>query len=96
MGRRDILFLAAVLIGAGSLAAGLRRQEASARAAITVDSRADDQLAAVVGKVDRAMARSWDEKRLIPAAKAPDLALMRRLSLALDRDHPFAGANPAI
>ncbi len=82
---RDVVFLVVVLGGAGSLAAGLLRpvgrvgaSPSSPRAAIT---RSD--LCPLVARVDEAFRKRWTEQKLSAAAPAPELAVMRRLSLSL-------------
>jgi hypothetical protein len=83
MGLRDALFLGVVLGGAGALGAVFLgpRRVASARAESPAPSRTD--LPPVVAAVDAAFARRWAERGLEPYPSAPDLAVLRRLSLAL-------------
>src|SRR5262249_10848150 len=51
-------------------------------------SREDDGIGPVVGAINQAFARQWMEQQVTPAPRAPDLALARRLSLALTGSIP--------
>jgi hypothetical protein len=83
VGFRDVLFLAVVLGGTGIMGAGLLRTTAappaqpSTKLAVKSDSRK------AVDDVDAVFRDRWAEQKLIPAPPAPDLAVMRRLSLVL-------------
>lgn len=86
MGRRDVLFLGAILGGLGLLSTGLLRSAASTRpaeraAAVAVSG--NDDLRSIVRSVDSAFRGQWQERGLRPAPAATELTLMRRLSLAL-------------
>ncbi|HWE39699.1 MAG TPA: DUF1549 domain-containing protein [Isosphaeraceae bacterium] len=84
MGRRDLLFIAVVLGGAAALGAGIGRAPDRARPvrADAADGPRDD-LGPVVAEVDAVFRRRWDEKGLKPTPRTADLAVLRRLSLAL-------------
>ena len=92
MGMRDLLFLGVVLGGAGVLGAGLFRPPGSApsRPSKGAESRrlARDEFRPVVAEVDASFRRGWAERGLDPAPPAPDLAIMRRLALALTGSVP--------
>ena len=80
MGVRDFAFLAAIGAGVGTLGAGLARPSRpveSGRPAI------GDDLHPVVVRVDAAIRREWEGRGLAPSPEAADLAVSRRLSLAL-------------
>ena len=80
MGKRDLLFAGLVLGGAAALGVSL----APPRARSTADaSKPADSPPGVAAEVDRAFAERWAEQGLTPTSKAPDLMVMRRLSLAL-------------
>ena len=93
---RDIVFLVVVLGGAGTLAAGLLRPLARLTARPSRPIVGAAALGPIVGQVDGAFRLRWTEQRLIPAAPAPELAVMRRLSLSLCWDDPFAGGGPPV
>jgi hypothetical protein len=94
MGMRDLLFLGVVLGGAGVLGAGLFRPPGSAPSSPTTgeSSRglARDDFRPVVDWVNDAIRRGWSGtgRELDPAPPAPDLAIMRRLALALTGSVP--------
>ena len=92
MGIRDLLFLGVVLGGAGVLGVGLLRPPGSASSVPPkgAESRnhARDDLRSVVAEVDAPFRRGWSEPWLDPAPRAPDLAIMRRLALALTGSVP--------
>ena len=80
MGKRDLLFAAMILGGTAALASSLAppRVRPSAGA-----GRPAPERPGIVSSVDQAHRDQWNKQRLSPAPKAPDLALMRRISLAL-------------
>ena len=80
MGKRDLLFAGLILGGAAALGASLappRSRSAADAGKPTVERPG------VAEEVDRAFLERWEEQGLTPAPRAPDLAVMRRLSLAL-------------
>lgn len=83
---RDVGFVLAVVVGSAALAAGLLRPAARVSGSVFPERRTvvgTDDLRLVVARVDAAFRRRWSELKLTPAAPAADLAVMRRLSLAL-------------
>ena len=80
IGRRDLLFATLVLGGASTLAANLAPPRLSPLAAASkpIEPRPEATV-----QVDRALRGRWSEAGIVPAKRAPDLAVMRRLSLAL-------------
>lgn len=90
MGRRDLFFVAAVLAGAGTLGAGLFRAPGSIPSRPEPRGDASKKVASelrpIVAEVDDAIRAGWAGKA--PAPPAPDLAVMRRLSLALTGSIP--------
>jgi hypothetical protein len=80
---RDIVFLVVALGGAGALAAGLLRPLARASARPSQPIVGAAVLGPIVDQVDATFRHKWTEQGLVPAAPAPELAVMRRLSLAL-------------
>jgi hypothetical protein len=83
IGRRDALFLAVVLGGTGIMGAGMLRSSATTADVPLKAASAKSDRAAIVEKVNGLFRAGWSERSLKPAAAAPELALMRRLSLAL-------------
>ena len=83
VGLRDVLFLAVVLGGTGLMGAGLLRPSRSTppHPANPPTVRSDSQ--SIVPRVDALFHRRWTEQKLVPALPAPELAVMRRLSLVL-------------
>ena len=81
MGKRDLLFAALVLGGASALALGLATPRAR-RSTAGLD-RPATPTPDVTDRVDRAFRDRWRDQGLTPAPRASDLALIRRLSLAL-------------
>ncbi len=86
MGVRDVFFFGVVLAGTATLGAGLfrpagsippRASEKAAPAPLGAD------LQPIVTRVNAAIREGWGEKHLAAFPPAPELALMRRLSLAL-------------
>ncbi len=80
MGKRDLLFLAVLLGGGLTFFAALRPSKADRR---RVDPGLPAATPAVVQQVDKEFRKVWEAKGLTPAPLAPDLAVMRRISLAL-------------
>jgi hypothetical protein len=81
-GARDLLFVGVVTGGALTLGAGLLGPSAAAP-----QTRGPAALQPnhppIVAEVDRTFRRIWEERALYPAPKANELAVMRRLGLAL-------------
>ncbi|MDB5352188.1 MAG: hypothetical protein JWN86_3435 [Planctomycetota bacterium] len=91
MGVRDLFFFGVVLVGTATLGAGLFRPAGSSA------TRPGDKAAAskpgadprpAVAEVNAAIRKGWVEKNLDAAPQAPELAVMRRLSLALTGSIP--------
>jgi hypothetical protein len=83
VGWRDIVILGVALGGVGSLAAGLLRPLARASAQPSRPMVPTAGLGPIVARVDGIFRSRWAEQGLVPAAPAPELAVMRRLALAL-------------
>ncbi len=83
---RNVLFIGLILGGVGALGAALVSPWAAVpwsperKAPIVVAPLAD---ASIVGDVDAVFRQGWSDEGLAPAGRAADLAIMRRLSLAL-------------
>ena len=89
MWARNLLFIAVVVGGVVALRASLFRFSSDERK-VTFDAgvaRADE-FQAVVHQVDEAFRREWDAANLQAAPRADDLAVARRLSLALTGSVP--------
>jgi hypothetical protein len=78
---RDSLFAAVALGGLGTLGAGLLKPSGSPPP--LESASVEGELGPVVASVDAAFQRRWTERRIVPVGEAPDLAVMRRLGLAL-------------
>jgi Protein of unknown function (DUF1549)/Protein of unknown function (DUF1553) len=80
MGKRDLLFASILLGGAAALASsfGPLRVKVSADA-----KRQAVETPGVVARVDAEFRRRWSEQGLSPSPRASDLAVIRRVSLAL-------------
>jgi hypothetical protein len=82
---RDVGFLLVVLGGVSGLVGGLLRPSGRV-AASPARSRPDaagTELGQIVARVDESFRKRWGEQKLVPAAPAPELTLMRRLALSL-------------
>jgi hypothetical protein len=88
VGFRDLLFLAVVVGGTGIMGAGLLRPGSGPRAQSPHLPGVTPRTPAVVPQLDALFRRRWAEQKVIPAEPAPELALMRRLSLALSGTLP--------
>ncbi len=88
VGRRDIVFLGVVLAGAVTLSAS------ALGPVMRKPPRPDDKrppqtdIETVVGAVDAAFRETWEANGFTPAARAPDMAIFRRLDLALKGSIP--------
>jgi hypothetical protein len=92
MGIRDVLFVGVVLGGAAALGAGLLRPPGEppkrARAMEAEATARSADIRPVVAELDADFRRRWSERGLAPSPMAPELAVMRRLSLALTGSIP--------
>ncbi len=89
MWRRNLLFGGVCLVGVAALAAGLSPVHAPPRHRRSLALPAAD-LPATVARLDESFTQSWSAANVIPSPKADDLAIARRLSLAL------AGTIPSL
>ncbi len=89
MWARNLLFVAVVVGGVLALRASLFPQNTEARK-IHFDPgvAAEEEFRSVVRKVDEAFREEWKAKGINPAPRADDLAVARRLSLALTGSVP--------
>lgn len=87
MSWRDVFFIGVVVGGGGVLATGLLAGPREGRARLSTragqEASSSTELSAVVSSVDAAFHRRWAEAGIAPAPRAPELAVMRRLNLAL-------------
>ncbi len=83
VGSRDVVFLAVVLGGTGIMGAGLLRSSGSPSTQPLKSLAVRSELRTIVEEVDRSFRERWVEQKLVPAALASELAVMRRLALAL-------------
>jgi hypothetical protein len=82
-GARDLLFLSVVAGGAITVGAGLLGPSATGQPKSPAKKAPRVDLRPIVADVDATFHRSWSERKLIPAPKANELSVMRRLGLAL-------------
>lgn len=86
---RNLLFVAVVVAGVATLRASLFPQNTQARKIdFSPGVAAEDEFRAVVRKVDESFRAEWAGHGLAPTDRAPDLAVARRLSLALTGSIP--------
>lgn len=94
MGRRDLLFAVVCLAGVLALVARIApetKARSTSQPASAVRSEAADpptdrlnpDEAAIVAAIDQRFRQQWEQESLAPAPRADDLAIARRLSLAL-------------
>ena len=89
MSYRDFVFVGAILVGAGGLTAGYLRSPLADRSRPAVSEQAPASVhPAGIEAVDRAFRESWKEREVEPTDSASDLAVMRRLGLALTGSIP--------
>jgi Protein of unknown function (DUF1549)/Protein of unknown function (DUF1553) len=79
--RRDVLFLGVIVAGVGTLGAGVLRPLAVPRRPEPIARQAESP--PIVADVDAIFHRGWDACGVVPAPRAPELAVMRRLALVL-------------
>lgn len=86
---RNLFFIGVLLAGATALSAALfpslmppRLEHADTHVTVT------DDFPAAVARVDAAFRNGWEQEKLVPAPRADDLAIARRLSLALTGTSP--------
>ena len=95
VGARDCLFLTVVLGGTGILGAGLVRMSAAPPAQPSNQRKLGPDFSSTVSQVDASFRRRWASRKLMPAALASDLAVMRRLALAV-WNGSLAGRDPPL
>ncbi len=95
MTRRDLLFAALLIGGAGTLASTLTPPRIRPSAASPIPLAAPQP---IIAAVDQALAASWRAQGVTPAPPASELVVLRRLALALTgaipatrRDSPLRG-----
>jgi hypothetical protein len=87
MGVRDILFVGAVLAGASVLARGYVRPKPVEPNVAKIAAQ-DGALRPILDRVEESFRRDWEALGLEPAPPADELAVMRRLALALTGSVP--------
>jgi hypothetical protein len=90
MWTRNLLFISLVLTATAGLGARLFPPRPTATAERDAASMAPESPPDVVRDVDRALRDEWSQAGVTPAVKAPELAVLRRMSLAL------TGAPPSL
>ena len=79
MGKRDLLFLGVILLGASALTRSLMPARPAPE---KVEAKTDD-VKEIVAAIDAEFRARWAEQDLSPAPPAPELALIRRIGLGL-------------
>jgi hypothetical protein len=88
---RDLIFVSLLLGGGLALGRGVLRPSTSAVTPTEAGQvPRDDDLRCIVTEIDAEFRRGWGEKGIRPAPPAPELALLRRLSLGL------VGSTPSL
>src|SRR6476659_4108348 len=85
---RDLIFVSVVLGGGMALARGVLRSPAATPAPATKQAAAKAEIGPVVEQVDEVFRNLRAERKLSPAPRAPELAVLRRLSLTLTGSIP--------
>jgi Protein of unknown function (DUF1549)/Protein of unknown function (DUF1553) len=83
VGLRDVFFVGVVASGAVAMGAGLMRTQATSAPQPVISKTLKTDLDPIVKSVDGSFRERWAAAKVEPAQDAGDLALMRRLSLAL-------------
>jgi hypothetical protein len=83
VGVRDLLFVGVVLGGTGTIGAGLWHRPTAPAAQPLVSTSLRSDLKPIVATIDGTFRKRFTEGEMVPADRADDLVLMRRLSLAL-------------
>src|ERR1039457_2298551 len=83
VGLRDLFFVSVVGLGALAMRAGSARTRAAVPPQPSVKTALNTDLGPIVKAVDESFGTLWAAEEMVPAEKADDLTLMRRLSLAL-------------
>jgi hypothetical protein len=83
VGKRDVLFVVVIVISVLSAGAGLWRVAGSTPRTFGGNALPSDELRPIVAIVDQAFHDQWSARGAVPARRASDLAVMRRLSLGL-------------
>lgn len=86
---RDLGFVGAILGGVATLGAGLLRpRDVEPPRAVESPLRASGDVREIVDRIDSVLHRQWRAEGLTPARPAPELAVLRRLALALTGSVP--------
>ncbi len=83
VGKRDLLFLVLVVISVLSMGAGIWRVAGSPARTSGERALRNGDLRSIVTAVDTTFGDRWARRGVVPAAPAPELAVMRRLSVGL-------------
>jgi len=88
MGRRDLLFAAVILGGIAAIGSSLATPRARPGDPIPSPASTDPSLRTAVDRVDAAIRGRWADAGMTPSPKAPELAVLRRVSLGLTGSIP--------
>ena len=83
VGYRDVVFLAVVLGGTGIMGAGLLRPSEAPTAQPSKPLAVRSDVRTIVAAVDASFRDRWAEQKIVPAAPADELTVVRRLALVL-------------
>ncbi len=82
VGRRDLLFLVVVLAGVATLSASALGP-VTRKPPITPPKHPEAEIQPIVTAIDASFRETWAASGFTPGSRAPDLAILRRLDLAL-------------
>jgi hypothetical protein len=83
VGKRDLLFLVVIVASALGMGSGIMRVAGSPARGSGRRVSASDDLRPIVAAINSGFRNRWASRGVVPAARASDLAVMRRLSLGL-------------
>jgi len=83
IGKRDVLFLTLVLVGAVGMGAGVVRVAGSPPRDSAAPAAPGGDFRSIVAEIDATFRARWAQRGVVPAGRAADLTVMRRLSLGL-------------
>ena len=87
-GVRDLFFVCVVGLGILAMGAGLMRTREPVPPQLSVKTALGADVGPIVKAVDASFRARWSAEKMVPAAPADDLTLIRRLSLALSGTVP--------
>ena len=88
MDRRDLLFATVILAGIAAIGPSLAPHRSRSTDPAPMPPPPDPGFRAAIDRVDRAIRLRWAEEGILPTPWAPDLAILRRVSLGLTGSIP--------